>query len=56
MAGRAYLYGLAVGGERGVSHVIDHLREGVERTLVLTGNRRIADLSPELVRWRDFAP
>jgi L-lactate dehydrogenase (cytochrome) len=56
MAGRAYLYGLAVGGERGVSHVIDHLREGVERTLVLTGNRRIADLSPELVRWRDFGP
>ena len=53
MAGRAYLYGLAVGGERGVTHVIDHLREGFERTLVLTGNRRVADLSPELVRWRD---
>ena len=52
MAGRAYLYGLAAGGERGVDFAIDHLREGVERTLVLTGNRSIADLSPDLVRWR----
>ena len=52
MSGRAYLYGLAAGGERGVDHAIAHLREGVERSLVLTGSRSMADLGPELVRWR----
>jgi L-lactate dehydrogenase (cytochrome) len=53
MVGRAYLYGLAVGGERGVDHVLAHLREGVERTLALTGAPRIADLTPDRVRWRE---
>jgi L-lactate dehydrogenase (cytochrome) len=53
MVGRAYLYGLAVGGERGVDHVLNHLREGVERTLALTGTSRVADLSPDQVRWRE---
>ena len=53
MAGRAYLYGLAAGGERGVDWVIDHLREGVERTLVLTGSANLKDLSPDRVRWRN---
>ena len=52
MAGRAYLYGLAAGGERGVEHVLEHLREGFERTLVLTGNRCVDELSADLVRWR----
>jgi L-lactate dehydrogenase (cytochrome) len=52
MAGRAYLYGLAAGGERGVDHVLEHLREGFERTLVLTGSRSVDDLSADLVRWR----
>ena len=52
MSGRAYLYGLAAGGERGVDHALAHLAEGVERTLVLTGSRCMADLSPELVHWR----
>ena len=52
MAGRAYLYGLAAGGERGVDHVLNHLREGVARTLALTGTRRVVDLTRDLVRWR----
>jgi L-lactate dehydrogenase (cytochrome) len=52
MAGRAYLYGLAAGGERGVDHVLDHLREGVERTLALSGAGRIENLTREHVRWR----
>jgi L-lactate dehydrogenase (cytochrome) len=52
MAGRAYLYGLGAGGERGVDHVLEHLREGVERTLALTGARTIADLKSDHVRWR----
>ncbi len=52
MAGRAYLYGLAAGGERGVDHVLSHLHEGVARTLALTGTRRVVDLTRDLVRWR----
>ncbi len=49
MAGRAYLYGLGAGGERGVDHVLTFLRSGVERTMALCGVRRIADLSHDLV-------
>ncbi len=52
MVGRAYLYGLAVGGERGVDHVIRHLSEGLEQTLALTGNAAIHDLTPEVLRPR----
>ena len=52
MAGRAYLYGLAVGGELGVTYVLDHLRDGVERTLALTGAGRIDRVTRELVRRR----
>ena len=37
MIGRAYLYGLAVAGEEGVDFVLEHLAEGVERTLALIG-------------------
>jgi L-lactate dehydrogenase (cytochrome) len=53
MTGRAYLYGLAAGGERGVDWVIDHLREGTRRTMGLVGASDVAELTPELVRWRD---
>ena len=53
MAGRAYLYGLAAGGERGVDHVLTHLREGVGQTLALVGTQRIEDTTPDLVRWRN---
>ena len=52
MAGRAYLYGLAAGGERGVDHVLDHLRDGVIQTLALAGTARIEDTTPDLVRRR----
>ena len=53
MAGRAYLYGLGAGGERGVDHVLAHLREGLERTLALIGAPSVTDLTRDLVRWRD---
>ncbi len=53
MTGRAYLYGLAAGGERGVDHVLGLLDEGVRQTLVLTGSRSLDDLGPELVAWRE---
>ncbi|MEM7202300.1 MAG: alpha-hydroxy acid oxidase [Planctomycetota bacterium] len=52
MIGRAYLYGLGAAGERGVDWVLDHLADGVCRTLALTGQRGIAELDDTLVRWR----
>lgn len=52
MIGRAYLYGLGAGGERGVDHVLTLLDAGARRTMALTGCRRLADLGPDLVAWR----
>jgi L-lactate dehydrogenase (cytochrome) len=49
MAGRAYLYGLAVGGERGVGRVLDMLGSDVRRTMALVGARSVADLDRALV-------
>ncbi len=53
MAGRAYLYGLGAAGERGVDYAITHLREGLERTMALTGSASMSDLTPEMVRFRE---
>jgi L-lactate dehydrogenase (cytochrome) len=53
MIGRAYLYGLAAGGERGVDFVLEHLRDGVLQTLALTGTPSLDALGPDRVRWRD---
>jgi L-lactate dehydrogenase (cytochrome) len=52
MAGRAYLYGLGAGGERGVDLVLNQLHDGVRRTMALIGARSVADLGPHLVNWR----
>jgi L-lactate dehydrogenase (cytochrome) len=52
MIGRAYLYGLGAGGERGVDHVLSMMGEGVRRTMALTGCRSVAEIGPELVSWR----
>jgi L-lactate dehydrogenase (cytochrome) len=49
MAGRAYLYGLAAGGERGVDHVLGLLRSDVERTMALVGVDSIAGLDRSLL-------
>lgn len=50
--GRPYLYGMGAAGERGVDHVLQFFREGLERTMALTGRTRIADIDRELVRWK----
>ncbi|MDG2303450.1 MAG: alpha-hydroxy acid oxidase [Candidatus Binatia bacterium] len=52
MIGRAYLYALAAGGERGVDLLFGWLAEGIGRTLALTGAASVDDLSRELVEWR----
>jgi L-lactate dehydrogenase (cytochrome) len=44
--GRAYLYGLAAGGERGVDHVLSLLRGDIERTMALIGVSSVGELGP----------
>ena len=47
MIGRAYLWGMAAGGERGVTNVIEILRQRVSETLLGLGKASIHDLSPD---------
>jgi L-lactate dehydrogenase (cytochrome) len=47
LVGRAYLYGLMAGGERGVARAVDILRAEIVRTMQLLGVRTIAELTPE---------
>jgi len=48
--GRPYLYGLGVAGERGVDHVLSFLRDGLERTMALTGCSDISQVDRSVVR------
>ncbi|MGY1591341.1 alpha-hydroxy acid oxidase [Geodermatophilus sp. SYSU D00708] len=50
LVGRAYLYGLMAGGERGVQRVADILSREVARTLQLLGVPSVAELTPDRVR------
>lgn len=52
MAGRAYLYGLAAGGEKGVAQVLETLDAGVRRTMTLVGAATVGDLTREHVSFR----
>lgn len=52
LIGRAYLYGLMAGGERGVQRATDILAREVVRTMQLLGAASVADLTPDLVRLR----
>ncbi|MBV9795322.1 MAG: mycofactocin biosynthesis FMN-dependent deaminase MftD [Actinobacteria bacterium] len=45
MIGRAYLWGMAAGGERGVTNVLEILRQGVSETLLGLGKTSVRDLS-----------
>ena len=50
--GRAYLYGLAAGGEAGVSRAIQILADDVRRTMALIGAKDIASIARRHVRTR----
>ena len=52
LIGRAYLYGLMAGGERGVQRAVDILAREVARTLQLLGVASVAELTPDRVRLR----
>jgi L-lactate dehydrogenase (cytochrome) len=49
MVGRPYLYALAVGGERGVEWVLDHLIQGMRRTMALVGRTSVDQLDVDLL-------
>ena len=50
LVGRAYLYGLMAGGERGVDRAAEILTREVRRTMQLLGVRSIGELKPSHVR------
>lgn len=49
MAGRAYFYALGAAGEAGVDWVLDHLLDGMIRTMRLAGVSSVADLTPDIL-------
>jgi L-lactate dehydrogenase (cytochrome) len=53
LVGRAYLYGLMAGGERGVARAAELLRIEATRTMRLLGIPRVADLDASSARLRD---
>lgn len=50
--GRAYLWGLAAGGERGVARALAILRDELQRTMALVGRTRVSQLTRDLVFGR----
>lgn len=48
--GRPYLYALAAGGEAGVDRCLGLMLAEIERSMVLSGARTVADIGPHLVR------
>ena len=50
LIGRAYLYGLAAGGEKGVEKCIDILRDEMIRDMQLLGCRHLGELNADLIR------
>ena len=52
LVGRAYLYGLGVGGEAGVDRAIKLLTEELRRSMQLVGARTVSELEPSMVTRR----
>jgi L-lactate dehydrogenase (cytochrome) len=52
LVGRAYLYGLMAGGERGVERALSILRADAVRTMQLLGARSLSDLDASTVALR----
>jgi len=56
LVGRAYLYGLMAGGERGVERAANILMRELASTLALLGVTRVSELRPDHVRLRPPLP
>jgi L-lactate dehydrogenase (cytochrome) len=52
LVGRAYLYGLMAGGERGVQRAVDILTAEMRRTMQLLGVTSVSELAEDRVRLR----
>jgi heme/flavin dehydrogenase (mycofactocin system) len=50
LIGRAYLWGLAAGGQAGVENVLDVLRNGIDSTLLALGRSSVAELTRDDVQ------
>jgi isopentenyl diphosphate isomerase/L-lactate dehydrogenase-like FMN-dependent dehydrogenase len=49
LVGRPWVYGLALGGQDGVRHVLRSLLADFDLTMALSGNRRPGDLTPDVL-------
>jgi L-lactate dehydrogenase (cytochrome)/(S)-mandelate dehydrogenase len=47
LIGRPQLWGLAVGGEAGVAHVLDIFRSEIDRVMGLCGISRVEDIGSD---------
>ncbi|WP_350271124.1 alpha-hydroxy acid oxidase [Brevibacterium sp. CBA3109] len=56
LIGRAYLYGLMAGGQRGVEKAIDLIRAEIRTSMGLMGSRTVSDLGPHLARGLPTVP
>ena len=56
LVGRAYLYGLMAGGERGAQKAADILAGEIRSTMALLGVTSVAELGPHHVRLRGGGP
>lgn len=50
MMGRAYLYGLAAGGQAGADHAVALLRDELQRSMMLMGCRSLSELNGKCLR------
>jgi L-lactate dehydrogenase (cytochrome) len=53
LIGRPYVYGLGLGGEDGVRHVLRSLLAELDLSMALAGCRRPGDIGPEVLRRAD---
>lgn len=56
LIGRPYLYGMAVRGEQGITHILDIFREEIDRALVFMGAQSIHELDRSWLIPRDRDP
>jgi L-lactate dehydrogenase (cytochrome) len=49
LIGRAYLYGLGAGGQRGVARAIEIIRKELDVSMALTGLTSVKDAGPQLL-------
>jgi L-lactate dehydrogenase (cytochrome) len=49
LLGRAWAYAVGGGGEEGVAHMLQIIREEMKVAMALTGNTQLADLGPDVL-------